>query len=227
MTWRRKVLDKPVSPGETSGVNQAKPVPVAAKTDQESPPALHDRAIDNLTFIRQAMERAGSFTAVSGSGIVVIGFIALVAGFVASRQADANGWLVVWIGAAAAAVVIELTLTARKAKALGLPIDSGPGRKFALAFTPTLVAGAILTAAVTTAAPRDLLVGMWLLLYGAGVTAGGALSVPVVPVMGASFMAAGGIALLLPPSMANWMMVAGFGLLHIVFGFFIARRYGG
>jgi hypothetical protein len=124
-------------------------------------------------------------------------------------------------------VVIELTLTARKARALGLPVDSGPGRKFALAFTPPLLAGAILTVALTPAAPRDLLVGMWLLLYGAGVAAGGALSVPVVPVMGVSFMVAGVVALVLPATAANWMMVAGFGVLHIVFGYFIARRYGG
>jgi hypothetical protein len=190
-------------------------------------PALHDRALDNLTFIRQAMERAGSFTAVSGTGIVVIGGIALVATFVSSRQASAGSWLAVWIGAAALAVVIELTLTARKSRALGLPMVSGPGRKFALAFTPTLLAGAILTMALTTAAPRDLLVGTWLLLYGAGVTAGGALSVPVVPVMGVSFMVAGVAALLLPATAANWMMLAGFGVLHIVFGFYIARRYGG
>ena len=136
-------------------------------------------------------------------------------------------WLAIWLAAASAAVVIELTLTARKAKALGLPVDSGPGRKFALAFTPTLLAGAILTMALTPQAPRDLLVGTWLLLYGAGVTAGGALSVPFVPVMGASFMAAGVVALLLPASAGNWMMIAGFGLLHVVYGFFIARRYGG
>jgi hypothetical protein len=213
--------------GDTSRVNQVKTVHPTAAQQPSEPPALSDRAIDNLTFIRQAMERAGSFTAVSGTGIVAIGVLALVAGLVASRQAGANGWLGVWLAAAAAAVVIELTLTARKARALGLPIDSGPGRKFALAFTPAMLAGAILTAALTPAAPRDLLVGMWLLLYGAGVTAGGALSVPVVPVMGASFMVAGGVALLLPVAAANWMMVAGFGVLHIVFGFFIARRYGG
>ena len=208
-------------------MNQVKNVRSATKPSAPETPALHDRAIDNLTFIREAMERAGSFTAVSGTGIVAIGLLAVFAGVIADRQAGANAWLAVWLAAAAAAVVIELTLTARKARALGQPIDSGPGRKFALAFTPTLVAGAVLTAALTPAAPRDLLVGMWLLLYGAGVTAGGALSVPVVPVMGASFMVAGGVALMLPASLANWMMVAGFGLLHVVFGFLIARRYGG
>ena len=133
----------------------------------------------------------------------------------------------VWLAAAALAVTIELVLTARKAKALGLPVDSGPGRKFALALTPTLVAGAVLTAALTPSAPRDLLVGTWLLLYGAGVTAGGALSVPIVPVMGVSFMVTGVVALLLPATAANWMMLVGFGGLHFVFGVFIARRYGG
>ena len=208
-------------------MTQARTAQRAATPAQSEPPALSDRAIDNLTYIRQAMERAGSFTAVSGAGIVAIGALAVIAGFVADRQPGVNAWLAVWIAVAAAAVVIELTLTARKARALGMPMDSGPGRKFALAFTPAMLAGAILTAALTPAAPRDLLVGLWLLLYGAGVTAGGALSVPVVPVMGVSFMVAGGVALLLPPAAANWMMVAGFGVLHIVFGFFIARRYGG
>ena len=208
-------------------MSQTRSAAPATGAEEAQPPALHDRAIDNLSFIRQAMERAGSFTAVSGSGIVAIGLIAFISAFVASQQTGANAWLAVWLTAAAAAVVIELSLTARKARALGLPIDSGPGRKFALAFTPTLMAGAILTVALTPAAPRDLLVGTWLLLYGAGVTAGGALSVPVVPVMGVSFMLAGVVALMLPPELANWMMLAGFGALHVVFGFLIARRYGG
>ncbi len=173
------------------------------------------------------MERAGSFTAVSGAGIVAIGVLAVATTFVAGRMATAGSWVWVWVAAAALAVVIELTLTSRKSRALGMPMMSGPGQKFALAFTPPLLAGAILTLALTTAAPRDLLVGMWLLLYGAGGTAGGALSVPVIPVMGVAFMISGVVALWLPATAANWMMLAGFGVLHVVFGFYIARRYGG
>jgi len=173
------------------------------------------------------MEAAGSFTAVSGMGIIGIGLLALPASLVATRQATPGAWMTAWIAAAAAAVVIAIVLTARKARRLGLPMVSGPGRKFALAFTPTLVAGAILTAALTPTAPRDLLVGTWLLLYGAGVTAGGALSVPVVPVMGLSFMVAGAVTLLAPAWAADWLMVAGFGGLHLVFGSWIAWRYGG
>jgi len=188
---------------------------------------LHERAIDNLRYIRRTMEQAGSFTAVSGIGIVGIGLIALPAAYMASRQVTTLAWMQVWIAAAAGAVVIAVVLTARKARALGMPMISGPGRKFALAFTPTLLAGAVLTAALTANAPRDLLVGAWLLLYGAGVTAGGALSVPVVPVMGLSFMVAGVATLASPASAASWFMVGGFGGLHLVFGTWIAWRYGG
>lgn len=198
----------------------------ARQAPPDKAPALHDRAIDNLDYIRQAMERAGSFTAVSGSGIVAVGGVAVLAAFFADRQAGAEAWLAVWLAAAAIAVAVAFTLTARKARAMGLPLVSGAGRKFALALTPTLVAGAVLTA-VLGPASRDLLVGLWLLLYGAGVTAGGAFSVPVVPVMGAAFMAGGVLTFLLPPAAANWMMLAGFGGLHLVFGIHIARRYGG
>ena len=147
--------------------------------EPELPVALHARAMDNLRYIRETMERAGSFTAVSGWGQVVTGVAALGAAWIAQRQATPQDWL------------------------------------------------AILTLVLFQAGLTGLLPGMWLLLFGVGIVAGGAFSVPAVPVMGLGFMALGSIALFSPTGWGDAYMAAGFGGLHIVFGTLIARRYGG
>ena len=191
------------------------------------PPALHAHAIDNLRFIRETMERATSFTAVSGWGEIAMGVIALGAAPLAARQPSVDAWLATWLGAAVLSLLAAGWSIGRKARAADLPLLSGPGRKCLLGFAPPVIAGAPLTLVLYRAGLVDILPGVWLLLFGTGVVTGGAFSVQIVPVMGLSFMLEGAVALFCPASWANWFLAAGFGGLNIVFGLIIARKYGG
>jgi hypothetical protein len=191
------------------------------------PVAMRAHAIDNLQYIRSAMERAGSFTAVPGVGGILMGGTALGAAGLAARMWSAGAWLAVWLSEALLACLIGVAGAALKSRRANLPLFSGPGRKFLLGFTPPLLAGALLTLVLYRAAVFAALPGVWLLLYGAGVLCGGAASVKVVPVMGICFMALGAAALFAPPAWGNALLAAGFGGIHIVFGVLITVKYGG
>ncbi len=195
---------------------------------QQAPPlALHDRAMDNLRYIRETMERTQSFTAVSGIGGVIMGLIALLAAVLAPMAPSTLAWVVIWMGAAAVSFSVALTAMSFKARAAGEALLAGAGRKFTWNLTPPLLVGALLTVALTKAGAAQLLPGTWLLLYGTGVVTGGAFSVRVVPLMGFIFMLFGAGALFAPAGWENVIMAAGFGGLHIVFGIVIWRKHGG
>jgi hypothetical protein len=202
-------------------------VQLVPKPQNEEPPALHERAMDNLRYIRETMERASSFTGISGWGQVAIGVTALGASLLATLQATQKAWLTVWLAEAVISLLIAGWSMDRKARAVQVPLFSGPGRKVAFSLSPPLVAGALVTAVLFRARLTSAIPGVWLLLYGTGVITGGMFSVPIVPVMGLCFMALGAAALFAPVALGNWFLGAGFGLLHIIFGVIIARRYGG
>ncbi len=199
--------------------------PLRARAREPIPINVH--AADNLRFIRETMERAGSFTAVPGWGGVGMGIMALAAGVAAARQSSVEARLGIWVGAAFPAVLVGVWAMARKARANRIPLLSGAGRKFALSLAPPIIAGALLTMALDPAGYAGLIPGVWLLLYGAGIVTGGAFSVRIVPVMGLCFMLLGAVALFAPPAWSDAFLAAGFGGLQIVFGIIIARRYGG
>jgi len=203
------------------------PTPRASRRPASEPTALGDRAMDDLRFIRQTMERGPAFTAVPGWGGAGMGATALVAAAVAATRPTPEGWLAVWLAEAVVAVGLGTWAMRRKARRAALPLLSGAGRKFAFSFLPPALAAALLTVALYRAGSFALLPGTWLTLYGAAVVTGGAFSVRVVPVMGLCFMALGGMALLAAPAWGDLLLAAGFGGLHLVFGFHIARKHGG
>jgi hypothetical protein len=133
----------------------------------------------------------------------------------------------VWLAEAALALAVLGWSLHHKARAANDPLISGPGRRFVLAFLPPMIVGALLTGALFASPAQSLIPGTWLLLYGTAVVTGGAFSVRVVPVLGLAFLVVGVVALVAPPAWSDWCLAAGFGVLHIVFGVIIARRYGG
>ena len=202
----------------------------ALKQNEETtnpPVALSDRAIDNLQFIRETMERSTHFTAVPGYGGTLMGVTAIFAAYIATGQATPRDSFMVWLTEAFLAFAIGLLAMWQKSKLAESSLLSAPARKFAFGVAPPLIAGVAITLGLWRYEQYELMAPVWILLYGAAVVTGGAFSVRVVPVMGWIFIALGAIAFALPASYGNYLMAASFGLTHIVFGLIIARRYGG
>jgi hypothetical protein len=197
------------------------------RTPPREPIPIDARAADHLRYIRETMERAAEFTAVPGWGGVAMGLTAIGAAWIASRQASPRAWLTVWLVEAFVAVAIAASSAATKAHRGSARLLSGPGRKFLLSFTPPIIVGGLLTFALFQAGVQTELPGIWLLLYGTAIVTGGAFSVRVVPVMGLAIMGLGAIALFAPSNWGDAFMGAGFGVLQICFGLWIARNHGG
>jgi len=199
--------------------------PIRPELDEPTP--IHVRALDDLRFIRETMERSNSFTAVSGVGEILVGFSALGAAALAHSQSGDGRWLTVWLAEAVVAFSVAAIFTARKASRAGERLLSRPGRQVAASLAPPLSAGLMMTIALHRVGAPELLPGVWLLLYGTGVVTAGAFSVRVIPFMGLSFMLLGGVTFLTPDSWRDALLAAGFGGLHVIFGYVIVRRYGG
>ncbi len=156
-----------------------------------------------------------------------MGTTALIATVVAVRQRTIDGWLAVWLAEALVAFTIALFSMQWKASRQGTDMLSTAGRRLLMGLLPALAAGGVLTAAIVWDGSTRLMPGVWLLLYGIGVVQAGALSVRVVQAMGIVFVVLGAVTLPMPWLWANTMLAAGFGLAHIGFGVFIARRHSG
>lgn len=195
--------------------------------EKNEPVSLGDRAVDNLQFIRETMERSTAFTAVPGYGGMLMGITAVAAAYIAAQQTYQIAWLRVWLAEAVLAFAIGLLAMWQKSKIAGQSLVSAPARKFALSFSPPLVAGVAITLGLWRYEHFEIMAPVWMLCYGSAIVCGGAFSVRIIPVLGWCFIGLGAAAFALPAGYGNYLMALGFGVLHIVFGAVIARRYGG
>lgn len=197
-------------------------------TDEPGQPInLGDRAIDNLEFIRETMERSTSFTAVPGYGGMLMGVTALAAAYIAAQQVYLRGWFITWLVEAALAFAIGLLAMWQKSRIVESSLLSTPSKKFALGFAPPLICGIAITLGLWRYEHYEMMAPVWMLCYGAAVICGGAFSVRIIPVMGWVFIVLGAAAFAMPAGSGNYLMAASFGLTHVIFGAIIARRYGG
>ena len=200
----------------------------SAKPDPRSEiPGLRAVAIDDLRYIRETMERSAAFTAVPGWGTVAVGATALGAAAWAARQPTLAAWVSIWLLEAAVALGLAVAGVFFKARRSGGPAWNLPAQRFTLSFSIPMLAGGALTLAFLRAGEGGWMPGSWLLLYGVSMMVAGAYSVRVVPLMGMSFAALGVLTLFLPHAWGDALLAAGFGGLHLVFGWIIARRHGG
>ena len=187
---------------------------------------MHDHALDHLQYIRKTMAGAGEFTAVPGWGQVAVGLTALVAAVFAYGKTQ-GAWLNIWLVEAVVASLIGGWSVDRKARRAQEPLWLGPGKRILVCFLAMYGIAALLTIRFVALGDFAALPGTWLALHGAALLTAGTYSVRPVPISGAAFLALGGLAWFLPEAWAHAAMAAGFGGLHLVFGYWIARKYGG
>jgi len=195
--------------------------------EPNQPVNIGDRALDNLKFIRETMERSTVFTSVPGYGGILMGATAIVAAYIAHSQASIRDWLTVWLTEAVLAFFIGLLAMWQKTKISKTSMFSTPARKLVMNSLPPMLCGVFITLGLWRFGHFEAMIPVWILCYGAAVVCGGAFSVKAVPLMGWCFIALGAIAFFLPANTGQLMMGLSFGLLHIVFGLVIGRKFGG
>ena len=192
-----------------------------------TPTPISSGAAENLRYIRDTIEATHTFTSVPGKGCIAMGLAALAAAALESIPAFSAHWLPIWLASAVASCTAALFFMERKARAEGLSLRRSVAWRFFLTLTPAFVVGGILTVALLETVGRDVIAGIWLLMYGVGLVACGTFSIPVVLIAGLGFMGLGTVTLAAPAAWTIATLALGFGGIHLVLGTIIMRDHGG
>lgn len=210
------------------------------------------KAADELTVIRQLMERPVRSSTASGVSGIIAGLAALagaaadkylsprLAEHLAERSELTSTWdWVLIIGAGIWAVVFcvafvgVVILTRIRERRQGMPFWSPVKRRVLRTILPPFIAGCGLTVAIYyqwiygyNPGQSYLIPAVWMLFYGLALWQVGEFSIPEVRLLGAAFIAAG-----IASAVVQWYpyesLGATFGGFHIVYGVVVWTRHGG
>lgn len=189
--------------------------------------ALQDKALVNLSYIRQTMETSRRFTAVPGWGGVWMGVVGLLAAWSSSLPALEEHWVTIWVSAAVVGATVGIVFLFRKIKHQQSNIIAATAQRFMWSLCPPLLSGLLLTVALWSQGIEQIIPCVWLLTYGAGVSATASFTIRPVAWLGCCFLFLGFVSIIVPAEMHNGLLALGFGGLHMVFGLHIARYHGG
>ena len=200
-----------------------------------------------FTLLPGAPAVIGGLMVLAGCGVSYAMFRSL--DFADILHLSVNGQIafcVMWFLIGLIGVLLEVVLTTRAAARQQLVPADRPMRVAAFSLTPSVVVAMVLT--VKFLLPVDPMVGdaigrfhfnigrepkaeeiqyivpVWMMLYGTGVYTAGLFSIRPPRILGLVFLGMGVVALLCFPQYGLVFAALSFGLLHVLFGFYVLHK---
>jgi hypothetical protein len=180
------------------------------------------QALDDINAIRSQVARGTQFrgygpVSVASSGILALAVAAVQAHWAQSSEHDLRLFLIVWISTAAVAVFLSALETVVRVRRVHSGLALEMIQAAAEQFLPCIVVGLLLTVVLMRVAPQDswMLPGLWAVLFSLGVFASCRFLPRQMFAVGAWYLAAGLVSLLIAAGhhvLLPWAMGISFGV---------------
>jgi hypothetical protein len=184
------------------------------------------QALDDINTIRSQVARGTQFRgygplSIASSGALALAVAAAQARWAQSPEHDLRLFLLVWISTAAVAVLLSALETVFRVRRVHSGLALQMIQAAAEQFLPCIVVGLLLTVVLMRVAPQDfwMLPGLWAVLFSLGVFASCRFLPRQMFAVGAWYLAAGLVSLLIAGShhaLLPWAMGISFGVGHLL-----------
>ncbi|MEY8847513.1 hypothetical protein AB9K26_01760 [Psychroserpens sp. XS_ASV72] len=193
--------------------------------------------LDDITEIKSMMNKSSRFISLSGLSGVLAGIYALVGAAIAYYLVSnsVRGYLIldgyvfricvgILLGVAALSILTGIILTTKKAKKNGEKIWDSSSKRLLINFLIPLVTGGIYILIILNQERYGHTAALMLIFYGLALINASKYSLGDIRYLGFTEIILGLICAVVP-SYGFWFWVAGFGIMHIVYGTWMHFKY--